>query len=42
MEEAARLREIFPDRLFIELTHHGLPDDDERNDVLAEAAAGQL
>ena len=39
MEEAARLREIFPDRLFIELTHHGLPDDDERNDVLAEAAA---
>ena len=39
MEEAARLRDIFPDRLFIELTHHGLPDDDARNDVLAEVAA---
>ncbi len=39
MEEAARLREIFPGRLFVELTHHGLPDDDERNDVLAEVAA---
>jgi error-prone DNA polymerase len=39
MAAAARLREIFPDRLFVELTHHGLPDDDDRNDVLAEVAA---
>jgi len=39
MEAAARLREIFPDRLLVELTSHGLPDDDARNDVLAEVAA---
>jgi len=39
MEAAARLREIFPDRLHVELTHHGLPDDDARNDLLAEVAA---
>ncbi len=36
---AARLREIFPDRLYVELWHHGMPEDDLRNDVMAEAAA---
>ncbi|NNK92032.1 MAG: error-prone DNA polymerase, partial [Acidimicrobiia bacterium] len=35
---ASRLRELFPGRLFVELTHHGLPEDDLRNDVLAEVA----
>ncbi|MEN8113222.1 MAG: error-prone DNA polymerase [Actinomycetota bacterium] len=38
MAAAARLREIFPGRLFIELTHHGLPDDDARNDLLVEVS----
>ncbi|MCL1692614.1 MAG: PHP domain-containing protein, partial [Actinomycetia bacterium] len=38
MTAAARLRKIFPGRLFIELTHHGMPDDDARNDVLLEVA----
>ena len=33
---ASHLREIFPDRLFIELWHHRMPDDDPRNDLLAE------
>jgi len=39
IEAAARLREIFPDRLFIELWHHAMPEDDPRNDLLAEAAS---
>jgi error-prone DNA polymerase len=39
IEAASRLRELFPGRLFVELTHHGLPDDDQRNDLLAEVAA---
>ncbi len=38
MEAAAKLREIFPGRLYIELTHHGMPDDDERNDLLVEVS----
>lgn len=38
MDAAARLRELFPGRLFIELTHHGMPDDDDRNDLLVEVA----
>ncbi|MEN8233335.1 MAG: error-prone DNA polymerase [Actinomycetota bacterium] len=38
MAAAARLEEIFPGRLFIELTHHGMPDDDARNDLLAEVS----
>jgi len=38
MAAAARLREVFPGRLFIELTHHGMPDDDARNDLLFEVA----
>jgi error-prone DNA polymerase len=36
---AARLREIFPGRLNVELWHHAMPEDDARNDVLAEVAA---
>jgi error-prone DNA polymerase len=39
IEAAARLREIFPGRLFMELWDHGMPGDDPRNDLLAEAAA---
>lgn len=38
MTGAARLREIFPGRLHLELTHHGMPDDDERNDLLFEVS----
>ena len=38
MTAAATLREIFPGQLFIELTHHGMPDDDARNDLLLEVA----
>jgi error-prone DNA polymerase len=36
---AARLREAFPGRLFVELWHHRMPGDDMRNDVLVEVAA---
>jgi error-prone DNA polymerase len=39
MEAAARLREIFPGRLFVEVWHHRMPGDDLRNDILAEVAA---
>ncbi len=39
MKEAARLREMFPGRLFVELWHHGLPEDDPRNEMLVEVAA---
>ncbi len=39
MQAAARLREIFPGRLYVELWHHGMPEDDARNDLLAEVAA---
>jgi error-prone DNA polymerase len=39
MEEAARLRELFPGRLYLELWHHGMPEDDPRNDLLAEVAS---
>ena len=38
MAAAARLREVFPGRLFIELWDHRMPGDDLRNDVLAEVA----
>lgn len=34
----AGLREIFPGRLYVELWHHGMPEDDPRNDLLVEAA----
>jgi len=37
-EAAAQLRELFPDRLYVELTHHGMPEDGPRNDVLADVA----
>ena len=36
---AARLCDIFEDRLYIELWHHGMAGDDARNDLLAEVAA---
>jgi error-prone DNA polymerase len=36
LKEAARLRDLFGDRFLLELTHHGMPGDDLRNDVLAE------
>ncbi len=36
--EAEKLKQLFPDRVYIELTHHGLPVDDLRNDVLADVA----
>jgi error-prone DNA polymerase len=36
--EAEKLKQLFPDRFYIELTHHGLPVDDLRNDVLADVA----
>ena len=39
MAAAARLREVFPGRLFIELWDHRMPGDDARNAVLAEVAA---
>ena len=35
---ASRLREIFGGRLFVELWHHRMPEDDRRNDLLAEVA----
>jgi len=38
LEAAGRLREIFDDRLYIELWHHSMPEDDARNDLLAEVA----
>ncbi len=37
-QAAARLRELFPGRLYVELTHHGMPEDGPRNDVLADVA----
>ena len=33
---AAALRDIFGDRFHLELTHHGLPGDDPRNDLIAD------
>jgi len=36
LEAATRLRDIFGDRFYLELTHHGLPTDDKRNDMLAD------
>lgn len=39
MREATKLRDIFGDRLRIELWHHRMPEDDLRNDLLAEVAA---
>ncbi|MGI9665582.1 MAG: error-prone DNA polymerase [Acidimicrobiia bacterium] len=36
MEAASNLKEIFGNRFYLELTHHGLPSDDKRNDVIAD------
>jgi len=36
MGEAARLKDIFGGSFFLELTNHGMPGDDKRNDMLAE------
>lgn len=36
IEAAARLRSVFADRFHLELTYHGLPGDDMRNDMIAE------
>lgn len=36
--ETARLRELFGDRLRLELWHHTLPGDDQRNDLLWEVS----
>lgn len=33
----ARLKELFGRRLYVELWHHGLPEDDPRNELLFEA-----
>jgi error-prone DNA polymerase len=38
MAAAAGLRDLFPGRLYVELWHHGMPEDDPRNDLLVEAA----
>lgn len=36
MREATRLRDLFGTRLHIEMWHHGMPEDDGRNDLLWE------
>ncbi len=36
MRAASRLRELFEDRLHIEIWHHGMPGDDGRNDLMWE------
>jgi error-prone DNA polymerase len=36
LEAAAKLKEIFDDRFYLELTHHGLPGDDKRNGMLVD------
>ena len=36
---AARLRDLFGTRFHLELWHHGLPEDDPRNDLLWEVAS---
>ena len=38
LDAASRLRELFPGRLFVELWHHGMPEDDARNDMVAHVA----
>jgi error-prone DNA polymerase len=35
---ASDLRDIFPGRLYVELWHHRMPEDDPRNDLLADVA----
>jgi error-prone DNA polymerase len=36
LRETSRLREVFGPRLHIELWHHGMPEDDARNDLMWE------
>ena len=36
--EVSRLREVFGRRLHVELWHHGMPEDDHRNDLMWEVA----
>ncbi|MGA7282297.1 MAG: error-prone DNA polymerase [Acidimicrobiia bacterium] len=38
VQQASRLREIFGPRLHVELWHHGMPEDDWRNDLMWEVA----
>jgi error-prone DNA polymerase len=38
LREAARLKEVFGPRLHMELWHHGMPEDDPRNDLMWEVA----
>ena len=38
IREASRLRELFGARLHLELWHHGMPEDDPRNDLMWEVA----
>ena len=38
--ELARLRDVFGDRLYAELWDHAMPEDDPRNELVAEVAAG--
>ncbi|HEY7563631.1 MAG TPA: error-prone DNA polymerase [Acidimicrobiia bacterium] len=38
MTAALRLRDLFGDRFYLEMWHHGMPEDDERNDLIWEVA----
>ena len=38
IRRASRLREIFGPRLHVEMWHHGMPEDDPRNDLLWEVS----
>ncbi len=38
MRETSRHRELFGSRLHIEMWHHGMPEDDSRNDLMWEVA----
>ena len=38
IREASRLRDVFGQRLHLELWHHGMPEDDPRNDLMWEVA----
>jgi error-prone DNA polymerase len=38
VQQASRLREIFGTRLHVELWHHGMPEDDWRNDLMWDVA----
>ena len=38
IREASRLRELFGPRLHMELWHHGMPEDDPRNDLMWEVS----